>query len=271
VLVKNESNQGIVKSLNRGVALAKGEYVARMDADDICMLDRLEKQYEFMKKNPEIGLCGCGIREFGAIERKSIYPQSENEIKAFLLFNSAFAHPAVMVRRELLHTLKYRDDYRGAEDYELWTRCVHCTKSTNLPDILLKYRRHKEQVSIKEKQSQQETADRVRLSYLQSIHSDFTSEDAMILGKMARREFIPYPDVDRLLRKVLQLRGKFLNEVSVKRAFAQQYWWSLGENCDKGTKCIKEFMNYYKKDVNRNFATNKMKFFLKCLLKWRSG
>ncbi|BDY13168.1 glycosyltransferase family 2 protein [Hydrogenimonas cancrithermarum] len=270
VYLRNEINQGVARALNRGVKVAKGDYIARMDADDICDLDRLKKQYRFMSDNPEIGLCGSAIQGFGSIEREYFYPQNGNGIKALLLFNSAFAHPSVMIKRDILQTLKYRDTLRRAQDYELWTRCVHITGCANIPEVLLYYRHHDSQISSRKKGDQQQSADMIRLSYLQSIHSDFTSEDAMILGKMARREFLPYKDVERVLEKVLRLHGGFLNEKSIGETFALQYWWTLGDNCDRGIECIREFIHYYRRNENQYIAKNKMKFFVKCILKWKS-
>ena len=269
VFVKNEKNLGIAKSLNRGVELARGEYVARMDADDISLPERLQLQYEFMRAHPEVGLCGGAVRGFGARAREDRYPEKEEEIRAQLLFNAAFAHPAVMIRRTLLLKKRYREVYEGAEDYDLWTRCVGETGCANLPDFLLLYRHHEKQVSAENQKRQRTVANRVRLEYLRRVHSDFTAEEASVLGDVAYRIFVPYEKVERLLRKIQKCNRGFFDEKTLQTVFARQYWWMLGQNCDK-TECFGEFLRFAREAENRRVAGNKGKFILKCLLRWRS-
>lgn len=143
IKVINQANQGLSAALNRGLELAAGEYIARMDADDISLPQRLARQVAFMDSHPEVGICGTAaimIDEAGQELRRASYPLTHEEIKTQLLFNSTFAHPSVMFRRAVLneHHLRYYND--KGEDYELWTRAVKVTKLANLSDFFLKYR-----------------------------------------------------------------------------------------------------------------------------------
>lgn len=139
VLVFNQENMGHARSLNKGLTLAAGEYIARMDSDDISLPQRLERQVAFMDANPEVGICGCWIRYFGTRNRVWRMPREDAQIKCAFFFYSAIAHPAAMFRRAVFvaHNLAYNVDFKEAEDYELWLRAAKVTAFANLPKVLL--------------------------------------------------------------------------------------------------------------------------------------
>lgn len=141
--VKNQ-NQGISLSLNCGIALAKGEYIARMDADDISLAVRFEEQIKFMEKNQNVGVCGTWVDLIGEIKAGEYkrHPTSDEELKVRLLFSVCFVHPSVIMRRELLVRTNnfYDPTYTSAQDYELWSRLKDCTQFANIPKTLMKYR-----------------------------------------------------------------------------------------------------------------------------------
>lgn len=147
----NEKNYGICITLNRGLDIAKGEYIARIDCDDIALPNRLEMQVAYMDSHPEVGALGSDVIFFGEdIETycfKSLH--SDAECKAGLLFSSCFAHPSVMLRNEILknNNLRYDDSFRGLEDFELWYRMSNYTEFANLPKALTKYRIHQKQIT----------------------------------------------------------------------------------------------------------------------------
>lgn len=140
-LVQNEQNLKLAATLNRGLDLARGEYVARMDADDISLPARLAWQAAFLDAHPEVGLCGTGARAFGEASFLMPNPTGPEEIRAKLLFDSALVHPSVMLRRRLV-------DERGLrypllphfEDYALWQSAARAFPLANLPETLLLYR-----------------------------------------------------------------------------------------------------------------------------------
>jgi len=147
----NEKNSGICISLNKGLDAARGKYIARMDCDDISMCERFQKQVDFLEKNTEVGIVGSDIIVFGEgiEERYFDFVHDKDGCKAGLIFNTCFAHPSVMFYRNILveNNLHYNDDYRGLEDYELWWRISQYTELTNIKEPLLRYRKHKEQVT----------------------------------------------------------------------------------------------------------------------------
>lgn len=143
-LLENGVNRGIVFSLNRGIDGSRGRYIARMDADDISLPRRLEKQVLLMDARPEVGLCGSWATKFFPFGPRWLQkaPEGSAALKAELLFATPFVHPSVMMRRSLLDRegLRYEDGYQTAEDYRLWGRMALVTELAVIPEVLLRYR-----------------------------------------------------------------------------------------------------------------------------------
>lgn len=143
-LIHNEKNIKLIATLNKGIELALGEYIARMDCDDISLPDRLAKQVAFMDTHPEIGVCGTWakvIDENGNVNR-SIKALTGKSIKRLCWRPSPFIHPTIMARTSLLKENRYSEGYPHAEDYELWLRLSQKTTFYNLDKFLLLYRVH---------------------------------------------------------------------------------------------------------------------------------
>jgi glycosyltransferase involved in cell wall biosynthesis len=148
-LVENRNNLGQSETLNKGLSLAKGKYIARMDQDDISMPERLKKQVEFMDECPNIGVCGSWIQYFGKYNYLTPLELDDDSIKIKLLTNQNLAHPSVMIRKSTLvkYQLNYDPTFTVAMDYDLWVRMFEYCSFANLPEPLLKYRTHKNQKS----------------------------------------------------------------------------------------------------------------------------
>ena len=155
-LVHNEKNIKLIATLNKGIDLARGEYMARMDCDDVSFPVRLERQIAIMDSSPEIGVCGTWakvIDENGNI-KGTIRTLTGKSIKRMCWRPSPFVHPTVMVRTALLRENRYNEDFKHAEDYELWLRLFDKTEFFNIKDYLLYYRMHLENVSSSNRGSQ---------------------------------------------------------------------------------------------------------------------
>ncbi|MBR1754842.1 glycosyltransferase [bacterium] len=142
--VLNEKNLRLIASLNKGLDLAQGEYIARFDSDDISRPERLEKQVKFMDDHPSVGLLGTQYQSFPK-KRISDGLTDNKLIKESLLVQSnQLGHPTVMMRTSVLreHNLKYDKDALHVEDYKLWLDMSEVTDIANLDEILLDYRRH---------------------------------------------------------------------------------------------------------------------------------
>lgn len=145
VYVKNEQNLGLIGTLNKGMALAKGKYIARMDADDICLPERFAKQVNFLEEHPDYIICGTAAYRFfnNLTDKKAFYvPINDENIRVRLFFNTGFIHPSVMFRTETIrtHNLSFNDNYKYAEDYYFWMDLLKYGKGFNLKEKLLYYR-----------------------------------------------------------------------------------------------------------------------------------
>ncbi|EFS96762.1 glycosyltransferase, group 2 family protein [Capnocytophaga ochracea F0287] len=166
--IKNEENLKLIKTLNKGLELCNGKYIARMDTDDISLPTRIEKQVNFLEAHPEIGIVGTYIQIFGVRESVWKMDTKDKYIRTYLFCNSSFAHPSVRMRTSILRDnhLYYNTDYPHAEDYKLWCDIAQYTKLANIPEVLLYYRINENQVSNKYNKEQKETTQRIREEYI---------------------------------------------------------------------------------------------------------
>jgi glycosyltransferase involved in cell wall biosynthesis len=155
VIIKKETNRGLVSSLNLGFEVARGKYIARVDGDDINALDRFQKQIQFLELNKHIDICGSALKLIDENECKIVtYPRTDEEIKAKLLISCSIAHPTIILRKEAFYNINYDINYKHAEDYELWSRIIETHRFYNLQEVLYYYRVHEEQVSLLFKKQQ---------------------------------------------------------------------------------------------------------------------
>lgn len=155
-IIKNKTNQGLGYSLSLGVALSRGEYIARMDADDVSFPSRFEKQIAYLREHRDVICVGTGAKKIGTISlfakffSRTIRPACDyEEIKAWLLIGTPILHPSVMFSAKLLKKtgLNYNPDFKKAQDFELWSRMIWKGIIRNMDDILLGYRYSAQQVS----------------------------------------------------------------------------------------------------------------------------
>jgi len=153
ICVVRHENKGRAPSLNTGIGLAAGKYIARMDADDVAMPYRFEEQLEFMERHPEVGLLGGAaelITATGHVIKTVRPPLEDAEIKSLMLRYNAMFHPTVVMRKEVaLAAGKYRKALLDADDYDLWLRISERSRLANLGKTVLQYRIHSDQVSIR--------------------------------------------------------------------------------------------------------------------------
>ena len=146
-LLRNDSNLGLPKSLNRGLAQVKGAYIARMDADDVSHPERLAKELILLESTPSLVLVGSSyliIDENGQTIKKECHSVDDTSIRWHMLFHNSFCHSAVMMRADVLasYGLSYNEECRYAQDYELWSRLMDHGSVANCEEPLISYRLH---------------------------------------------------------------------------------------------------------------------------------
>jgi glycosyltransferase involved in cell wall biosynthesis len=182
-LIDNGVRKGLSSALNDGLDLARGEYIARMDSDDVCLPERLSRQVAFMERHIEVGACGSWIRLIGEGEGTVWrYPTDPEIIRCGLLFESKLAHPSVMIRRDSLEkaSLRYDPSFTSAQDYDLWVRFSERFNLANIGEVLLDYRRHPLQAGQIVGDNQRYFAARIRLTQLRALGIEPTDADVTV-------------------------------------------------------------------------------------------
>ena len=176
----NEVNLRLPSSLNKAIELANGKYIARMDADDICLPDRLEKQYAFMEEHPDIDLSSCRFLTLknGVFASGGCGGRADHEsIKALLLVTNPILHPGIIARAEVIRSLGYDKSFTCTEDMELWTRFIMTGSKIEIqPEYLMIYRLHDKQITGTTKERQRGEVTRIQKRYFADLLEGMSEE-----------------------------------------------------------------------------------------------
>lgn len=277
VYIKNEQNLGLIKTLNKGLDLAKGEFIARMDQDDISLPTRFEKQIDIFHKNPEIGVCGTWFTSFGeGIQEKTLqHPVDSEAIKINLLGRSSLGHPTVMLRKSAMGNLRYDENYQSAEDYEFWISLSRVTRLYNIPESLLKYRVHQTNISVVENSLQSQTAKKIigdQLLYLGIENSDINIRfcETLFGGaqvfRFAAEEFIKLIIFTNQL-EAANKNKKFYSEIELKNTITHRLLTIFGKIEKKKTSLIFFILKNRKEIIIQNGFLGNLKLSAKMILK----
>jgi hypothetical protein len=158
VVIHRQANQGRASALNRGVALARAPLVARLDADDVALPRRLERQREFLAEHESVAVVGGAVTFINGNGRPFVdwqYPLTDAEIRDELASTTPFVHPAVMLRKDALQAVGgYRPVFGDADDVDLWLRIAERYELANVPDLVIRYRVHPGQATVRNLQLQ---------------------------------------------------------------------------------------------------------------------
>ena len=146
-IVSNPVNKGLAAALNDGIAVAKGQLIARMDSDDRSKPDRFKLQEKYMEEHPEVDILGGAIEEFndeGKLHNTREYPQTMNDVLRTMYRVSPMAHPTVMYRKSFFDSgFRYSTKYHICEDVTMWYDAVAGHRiMNNLPNVILSFRRN---------------------------------------------------------------------------------------------------------------------------------
>lgn len=275
--VSNEENIGLTRSLNRGFEMAQGEYIARMDGDDIAHPRRLEEQVAYMDAHPDIVALGTACEEFTEHTTHIVFPYTKHPLMhARLLFNPPIAHPTAMLRTSFLkaESLRYDSQYTQAQDYDFWSRLFAFphARGANLPTPLLRYRRHDNQTTREHNTNQKSTSCDVRRRQLSQLGITPTEQEILLHNSISEcMGVVDIQELDRVegwLRRIMEVNAQsdFHEERALQTILSDQ-WLQL---CLNSTYLgVRGFM----KCISSPIATsmNKKivaKLFIKCILRW---
>lgn len=191
--IQNEKNEGLIYSLNLGLSKAKGEYIARMDADDLSMPERFAEQVNYLQKHPEVVVLGTHQLE---LRNNKTVTEGSGEfdsdfLKGILLFNACFSHPTVMIRNIFKENgLSYNSKFKHAEDFRLWTELALKGEFYILNKVLLKYRLHPQQITSKYSPEQDKISKEIRRDYLKNLGFAFNEKQLNIHDRIGNHEFV---------------------------------------------------------------------------------
>lgn len=194
ITILHPRNKGNYACRNEGCKLANGKYISVMDADDIAIDTRLERQFSLLEKNPSIQAVGTFFRSIcGEIHVK---PTGYEFIKMSLLLNNQFLHPSLMIRKDVLKVVGYYDEkYYYSSDYDLVCKIVLQGKIINLPKVLMKYRWHDKQISSTQSQQQTEYANQIRIQYLRNLGFRLSVDEERIFTLMMTNSILSLADI----------------------------------------------------------------------------
>jgi glycosyltransferase involved in cell wall biosynthesis len=220
IVERNDAHQGLAASLNRGLDRATGKYVARLDADDIALPERLERQIEWLHGEPTaaaVGTAVIDVDEQGRRGRTHVMPGGARALRWLALFSSPFFHPTVLVDREVLdaHGLRYDASFLESEDYDLWTRLFALADGDNLSEALVLKRVHSAQASQRRSELQESFQLKVALREIGRVAPGVDAEAAWRVG--ARRRARP-GDRKEFLRLLAAFERRYGRDGAVRLA-----------------------------------------------------
>lgn len=271
-LYKNPENLKISKTLNFAISKTKGEYIARMDADDISDLTRIEKQISFLENHQDIDFCSTAIRFFGEIEQDLFYKTNIKDIRDEILQGSPFAHAITVFRAKIKPYLQYEDKYAGAEDIELFSRLLkNGIKGGNLNEILYSYRITgnqtiflKENGRIKLNENQRKISfdiKRQNLKYAYSSDFNFKNKEpleSILIGETAIQSTNQASDFANYINYLnTHSKKDFFSENAFNKIFYYRIRSYLASNKYK--------INYFKLIASKNTLLNLFKYIFNSL------
>lgn len=288
VFYNYKENTGYLKHLNEGIDKAKGKYIARMDADDISLPERFDKQVKFMEQNEDVGVCGTWFTTFEHYIENTMtimkQPEHDSDLKIAIFYSCPFGHPTVMAKTTLLKQNKYDANFYPAEDYELWSRLIPITKFYNIQENLLFYRHHETNISKTASTKQQDNgvkAQILQLSQLNVIQDAYSYEDIKMLFPLHqfKQRYLPTKCASEIIRLATILKKIYIGNKS-KRLY----------DSEKLTTFLTEAWHHHLSLALFNYNINLLitylffplptlslfpwkenaKFVLKCLVHWKT-
>jgi glycosyltransferase involved in cell wall biosynthesis len=192
-LVNNPKNLGLIASLNLGLEICQGEYILRMDSDDISLPDRIALQVKFMDDNQRIGLIGSWFEDFGEhIEPKVVrYSSHDVEIRIRHLYQTHISHPTAVLRSSVVrqHAISFDSEYVYGEDYNFWVTMSSFSELSNYPAVLVRKRDHPRNITNSFSSIMNATCTRVKQKQFEAMGAPVNQEEADLYTRFADPEW----------------------------------------------------------------------------------
>ena len=225
----NRQNKGLAYSLNRGISESSGQYIARMDSDDISLPNRLTEELDYLKRN-KLDLCGTAAYSFGdKYDKKSRLFISPEGLKIWMLFMATLIHPSVLGKKELFLDNKYNESYLCAQDFELWSRIIDNYRIGYCSKPLLRYRIHDKQITTKKGQLQRQMAEKIirkNATKISGMYDEKVFRCLWLLGGRERIKESNCKELNELIDYVLVLNhtNKKYDEKLMKKIFYSRFF-----------------------------------------------
>jgi len=276
-LFENGNNIKLIATLNKGIDLAQGKYIARMDADDISLPERFEKQINFMENNPNVGLCGTYIRAIGIEKNYDVHFKTTNEeIKFKLFFDTHFPHPAATIRTDVLrkNNLKFDNNYLHAEDFAFWNKLADYTELAIIPEILVMKRSHIEQVSYKFTAIQAQISSKIRRELIAKLgiianDEEINNYDRLLLDDLPENKEDLFLLLDFIEKLIIANQQRLIYKRQLfEHFFANKYWDLCCFNTKYGITLLRKFQKSEASFILNLSLKTKTKFFIKVLFRY---
>jgi glycosyltransferase involved in cell wall biosynthesis len=254
-LVNNPKNLGLIASLNVGLEICNGEYIVRMDQDDISLPDRIALQVSFMEQNPEIGLIGSWFEDFGdQIESKIVrYSTNDTEIRIRHLYQTHISHPTALLRSSIVrrHNIRFDPEYVHGEDYNCWVTMSAFCKLSNYPAVLVRKRDHPRNITNSFSSTMHSTCTKVKQKQFEAMGSAVSQAEADLYTRFADPEWgFSLVEMNQLLNLLHRLNAANTHSKFIQPDEYAQYlagkWFHL---CFHNMNLGRSGWNWFKKLV----------------------
>lgn len=271
-LISYSENAGYVRALNEGLKIANGKYIARMDADDVALPERLEKQVAFLEKNLGYAVCGSWA-EFTTLGLAAM-PTEDEDLRIQLLHSTPFNHPTTMIRKSSIDNgnIQYRHSLVPIEDYYFFFQVSKQGRMTILPQVLMKYRLHSASISFRQLKKQHENRKVIQKLVIKDFIPDLTEFELEIYLNLHYRQNNLTPEfigqsrilIERIIAQNIKL--KWFNQEKLESYFAR-LWKELFINSKVFSVSLLSEYRKAKFRTQNPFTINQfLRFYFKCLI-----
>ncbi len=258
IVIKNKENIGLAASLNEGINISKGKYIARMDADDISLPDRLKIEFDYLEKNKNIDIISSNIlfidEKGNLLDRKSQLPQNDMIIKKMMINDSVIVHPAVMFRKDKIVELGNYRLFPTSQDYDLWLRAISANLCFyNIETPLLKYRVRDKSISNSNPRKQYLIRRYIKKMYKERMKKGKDSFSVNDLSKYLKRKKADNHKKNVNFKKSIIFYDKAKKALKSKKILTFFYFLMLS------TMHSKTFLCYFGDSIVKFFNTIKLR------------